>query len=211
MGVLLEGGGYKQVLKGGKGVGGLLTGLGSNPLERRAGGGGAEGEVGSGTYEAVNRDSGAPFFLSRSDTHAARSQPAYSCFRSFSAPHNSAVSVLSAVQSSFTGGGATEDPLPFVYVSAEDVFRPFIDGRYISTKREAEAAVLAAGQEEQNGALETLSVEERLVEAAAEQPLKRAIRPIVVRPGADQSSGSSASPSEETDSQSRARPACQAS
>lgn len=29
-------------------------------------------------------------------------------------------------------------PRPFVYVSAEDIFRPFIPARYIETKREAE-------------------------------------------------------------------------
>lgn len=29
-------------------------------------------------------------------------------------------------------------PRPFVYVSAEDIFRPFIPAKYIETKREAE-------------------------------------------------------------------------
>ena len=32
-------------------------------------------------------------------------------------------------------------PRPFVYVSAEDIFRPVIPARYIETKREAEWAI----------------------------------------------------------------------
>jgi hypothetical protein len=32
-------------------------------------------------------------------------------------------------------------PRAFVYLSAEDIFRPFIPARYIETKREAEAAL----------------------------------------------------------------------
>lgn len=32
-------------------------------------------------------------------------------------------------------------PRPFVYVSAEDIFRPFIPARYIETKREAELGI----------------------------------------------------------------------
>ena len=34
-----------------------------------------------------------------------------------------------------------EGPRPFVYVSAEDIFRPFIPARYIETKREAEVRI----------------------------------------------------------------------
>lgn len=30
---------------------------------------------------------------------------------------------------------------PFVYISAEDIFRPIIPARYIETKREAEAGI----------------------------------------------------------------------
>ena len=32
-------------------------------------------------------------------------------------------------------------PKPFIYVSAEDIFRPLIPARYISTKREAEQRI----------------------------------------------------------------------
>lgn len=34
-----------------------------------------------------------------------------------------------------------EGPRPFVYVSAEDIFRPVIPARYIETKREAEVCI----------------------------------------------------------------------
>ncbi|KAA1471113.1 mitochondrial protein [Dentipellis sp. KUC8613] len=34
-----------------------------------------------------------------------------------------------------------EGPRPFVFISAEDIFRPFIPARYIETKREAEIAI----------------------------------------------------------------------
>lgn len=37
--------------------------------------------------------------------------------------------------------GALSAPRPFVYISAEDIFRPFISARYIETKREAEKAI----------------------------------------------------------------------
>ncbi|KAI5479276.1 mitochondrion NAD(P)-binding protein [Pseudohyphozyma bogoriensis] len=52
-------------------------------------------------------------------------------------------------------------PSPFLFISAEDIFRPFIDSRYISTKREAENIIFS----------ESLSPE-----------LARKIRPIFVRP-----------------------------
>lgn len=34
-----------------------------------------------------------------------------------------------------------EGPRPFIYLSAEDIFRPIIPARYIETKREAEAGI----------------------------------------------------------------------
>jgi hypothetical protein len=33
------------------------------------------------------------------------------------------------------------NPRPFIYVSAEDIFRPLIPGKYIETKREAEQGI----------------------------------------------------------------------
>ena len=59
-------------------------------------------------------------------------------------------------------------PSPFVYLSAEDIFRPFISPRYIETKREAEQAIL-----------------DRLASSSedASSP-QRSIRPVFVRPSA---------------------------
>ena len=44
-------------------------------------------------------------------------------------------------------------PRPFVYISAEDIFRPMISARYIETKREAERGIeqLTAGRPEYRG------------------------------------------------------------
>lgn len=51
---------------------------------------------------------------------------------------------------------------PFVFISAEDIFRPIISSRYVSTKREVECTILS--------------------ELAAIPPPQRSIRPIFVRP-----------------------------
>jgi len=40
-------------------------------------------------------------------------------------------------------GVESTSPRPFVYISAEDIFRPFISARYIETKREAEQGIEA--------------------------------------------------------------------
>jgi hypothetical protein len=52
---------------------------------------------------------------------------------------NTALRVCEAFISSPTP--PERDPRPFVYVSAEDIFRPLIPGRYIETKREAEQGI----------------------------------------------------------------------
>lgn len=36
---------------------------------------------------------------------------------------------------------ARSEPAPFIYISAEDLFRPVVDARYIRTKRQAESAI----------------------------------------------------------------------
>ena len=41
----------------------------------------------------------------------------------------------------FSGGVEPGKPRPFIYVSAEDIFRPVIPAKYIETKREAERAI----------------------------------------------------------------------
>lgn len=53
---------------------------------------------------------------------------------------------------------------PFVYISAEDIFRPFVPERYISTKRAAERAIT-------DGSLASMAT-----------GATRAIRPVFIRP-----------------------------
>ncbi|SCV67028.1 BQ2448_5674 [Microbotryum intermedium] len=66
---------------------------------------------------------------------------------------------------------------PFVYISAEDIFRPFVPSRYISTKRQAEALIASLSQPSTSS-----------YEAAAELPpsqtrrTTRTLRPIFIRP-----------------------------
>ena len=63
-------------------------------------------------------------------------------------------------------------PRPFVYVSAEDIFRPIIPDGYIRTKRQAEQAILALCADSQQRTLN----EEMHADGGA-------IRPVLVRPG----------------------------
>ncbi|KAJ9475999.1 MIOREX complex component 2 [Pseudozyma hubeiensis] len=46
---------------------------------------------------------------------------------------------LQAVEPS--SSASTAEPAPFIYISAEDLFRPVVDARYIRTKRQAESAI----------------------------------------------------------------------
>ena len=63
-------------------------------------------------------------------------------------------------------------PRPFVYVSAEDIFRPIIPDGYVRNKRQAEQAILALCADSQQRA----SSEETHADGGA-------IRPVLVRPG----------------------------
>ncbi|GHJ85309.1 hypothetical protein NliqN6_1711 [Naganishia liquefaciens] len=63
-------------------------------------------------------------------------------------------------------------PRLFVYVSAEDIFRPIIPDGYIRTKRQAEQAILALCADSQQRALNE-----------AQHADGGAIRPVLVRPG----------------------------
>ncbi|EAU88493.2 mitochondrial protein [Coprinopsis cinerea okayama7 len=47
----------------------------------------------------------------------------------------------SFLESSKTASNVPNQPRPFVYVSAEDIFRPIVPARYIETKREAEQRI----------------------------------------------------------------------
>ncbi|KAH9005274.1 mitochondrial protein [Lactarius hatsudake] len=54
---------------------------------------------------------------------------------------DSAVRVATAFVNSDVDHAGTQHPRPFVYISAEDIFRPVIPAAYIETKREAEEQV----------------------------------------------------------------------
>lgn len=46
-----------------------------------------------------------------------------------------------------------EQPRPFIYISAEDIFRPIVPSTYIDTKREAEEQIdrMLEGKEDYRG------------------------------------------------------------
>ncbi|KAF8625821.1 hypothetical protein AX15_005201 [Amanita polypyramis BW_CC] len=120
LGTLLEsdGGraGYKESVKGGN-----LIGVVGHLVAAALGGGGTVGNPlakpstsgvsRKGSYEALNRDA--------------------------------ALRVCEAFMTSSPSENATAEgrPRPFVYISAEDIFRPLIPARYIETKREAEQGI----------------------------------------------------------------------
>ena len=52
-----------------------------------------------------------------------------------------AVRVATAFVNSSVDHTSTQHPRPFVYISAEDIFRPIIPAAYIETKREAEKQI----------------------------------------------------------------------
>ncbi|BGP37919.1 hypothetical protein JCM10450v2_001856 [Rhodotorula kratochvilovae] len=52
---------------------------------------------------------------------------------------DSALQLFDAFHSSRSPTSAAASPSPFVFISAEDIFRPFVPARYIQTKRDAEA------------------------------------------------------------------------
>ncbi|KAH9063324.1 mitochondrial protein [Lactarius vividus] len=54
---------------------------------------------------------------------------------------DSAVRVATAFVNSNVDQAGTQHPRPFVYISAEDIFRPVIPAAYIETKREAEEQI----------------------------------------------------------------------
>ncbi|GAB1517751.1 hypothetical protein RhiTH_000801 [Rhizoctonia solani] len=118
IGTLLEAPKYKSAVRGGS-LGGLVSafgqawGLGAagNPLEKRV-----PGE--EGTYEYYNRDADFWVNFRCDDMHKA----------------------LRVLETFASGPGSTV-PRPFVYISAEDIFRPLVPARYIESKRAAEAGI----------------------------------------------------------------------
>ena len=128
LGTLLEDTSYKGAIKEGditaltgslfRGITGVRIG-GANPLASKGFGK---------TYERLNRDSGMlSFSICNHLTNKLQFPKALQVCKSF----------LSHSQ-------PTSHPVQrksFVYISAEDIFRPFIPARYITTKREAEQGI----------------------------------------------------------------------
>ena len=126
LGTLFEDSKYKQALKAGDlpGLVGSLfqavIGNHENPLET------IEKGDRKGSYEVINRDAGS---LS----------PISVFLQLISLP---ALRVCEAFMSSVSGNiEVANTPRPFVYISAEDIFRPIIPARYIETKRAAEQRI----------------------------------------------------------------------
>ncbi len=101
-----------------KGWGIRLPNLGadSNPLDDSRTRAGPSARQGRFSYEHMNRDS------------------------AIAVAHTFLSSLRSRALAPRQAEGAST-PAPFVYISAEDLFRPVVDARYIRTKRQAEAAI----------------------------------------------------------------------
>ncbi|GAA5845648.1 hypothetical protein JCM9279_006061 [Rhodotorula babjevae] len=85
---------------------------------------------------------------------------------------DSALALFDAFHSSRTpSSSAALSPSPFVFISAEDIFRPFVPARYIETKRQAEAEIWRRAH--------GVAAERGAAAAAAVQP---SVRPVFVRP-----------------------------
>ncbi|KDE06709.1 hypothetical protein MVLG_03055 [Microbotryum lychnidis-dioicae p1A1 Lamole] len=90
---------------------------------------------------------------------------------------DAAVIMASAFVNSSSPSGSPSRRSPFVYISAEDIFRPFVPSRYISTKRQAESLISSLSRPSTS-----------TYEAAAELPPSsnrrstRTLRPIFIRP-----------------------------
>ena len=127
LGTLIENSSYKQAIKRGDILGLLgnlcdsVAGGHGNPLERPT------GEALKGSYDVMNRDTGAfPLFSCQCDSHG-----------------NTLCAALRVCEAfvNSTDTRAQNLPRPFIYISAEDIFRPVIPARYIETKREAEQGI----------------------------------------------------------------------
>lgn len=145
LGVLLEsthggGGNYKDAVRSGNPLslaGALLqnafASVGSrNPLEE-------DGDEGEGEYERINRDSGellAPQPNSLVPRRSLQVVSVYVCM----CMCTPALTVCEAFKNSLP---QTTSPKrrPFIYISAEDIFRPAIPARYIASKRAAERGI----------------------------------------------------------------------
>ncbi|GLB34904.1 putative NAD dependent epimerase/dehydratase family protein [Lyophyllum shimeji] len=123
LGTLIEDGKYKEAVKQGDVVGLVSSFCGSVTGDRGNPLEKTNDGLRRGTYEIVNRDA---------------------ALRVCEAFISSSPSADTAIRNI---------PRPFVYISAEDIFRPIIPARYIETKREAEQGIeaLVAGKPDYRG------------------------------------------------------------
>lgn len=130
-----------------RGIAETALGGKGNPLESKKSSSSAV------TYEKMNRDAGKSILIptqrDRTQLIFSMGLPALAMFEAF------------AETRPIEHEGTPDST--FVYLSAEDIFRPFVPARYIATKREAEVTIMR-----RVGELDVLQ--------------HRAIRPILVRP-----------------------------
>ncbi|CAD6953673.1 unnamed protein product [Tilletia laevis] len=118
--------------------------------------------------------------------HAQAFYPSRHADNSIHITYRKALSVARAFIESRTGicpltSTPTSTPAPFVYISAEDIFRPIVSERYIKTKREAEYELSRLALDSLNASFSSSSISlSSLATAAAKEPV---IRPFFVRPG----------------------------
>jgi len=99
---------------------------------------------------------------------------------------DSALTVLRAFLESRPTSSSSTNSIPtnpFIYVSAEDIFRPFVPDRYISTKREAEWEILRMADTARS-LLELSEQSPGENEGEDMEKPTRLVRPVLVRPGA---------------------------
>jgi hypothetical protein len=71
------------------------------------------------------------------------------------------------------------EPSPFIYISAEDVFRPFVPERYILTKREAETRIQRMSETARSMLQQSMQEDNEFEQL--ERP-QRLVKPVFVRP-----------------------------
>ena len=134
LGTLLENSSYKQAIRQSDAA--SLVGMfakhlkGDNPL--------AKGSEGS--YERINKDSGVCVLLSSFTDAFLRTRILYITYRISHIAYRPRLA-LTVLQTYLCETKDLSADKTFVYISAEDIFRPVIPARYITTKREAEKEI----------------------------------------------------------------------
>ena len=147
LGTLLENSGYKRAMRqsDAAGLAGYFATLlkGDNPL--------AKGTEGS--YERINKDSGVCVLLVpvRRPIDSEKHLAYRTSHLASRASHTTSrilprVPALTVQQTYLEEASDWNPDRTFVYISAEDIFRPVIPARYITTKREAESEIAEIGR-----------------------------------------------------------------